>query len=73
MRSGAAANHSKKYVYYDQLLFLKKIAHPNETEDSLDNTINEEEISASNGTPTTTKRKTNEPEIQTGPKKRSNR
>lgn len=44
-RSGAPASRLRKYVYHDQLLFLKKVAMQNETHDSLSHSpsINEEE------------------------------
>ncbi|CAG9836442.1 unnamed protein product [Diabrotica balteata] len=66
---GAAANSLKKYVYYEQLL-LKKTANSNKTENSLDDTINQEQVSVDNNTTSTTKkRKLKEPQIQSASKK----
>lgn len=57
-RSGAAASRMKKYVYHDQLLFLKKVAVPNETEDSLNDSTNMNEEVGESANIKTPKRKT---------------
>lgn len=42
-RSGTAAKKGRKYIFFDQLLFLKKIYEPNKTSSSIDSTTTLEE------------------------------
>ncbi|KRT82969.1 Myb/SANT-like transcription factor, partial [Oryctes borbonicus] len=76
IRSGAAANmRLRKYVYHDQLLFLKRVAAPNDTEDSLDDTVtvNEKKETSDNDTSDGRRHKTNDLEIQSRPKRKDKR
>lgn len=73
LRSGApASNRLKKYVYHDQLLFLKKVAVPRETEDSLDlgDIATATEIDPSVEAAQKNKDKSSEPETLSGPKRK---
>lgn len=77
-KSGAGASKIKKYVYHDQLQFLKKIAHQRDTESSINvpegnNPSPTEGVIDDSGTPTpaqtknareTRKRKRNEDEFE---------
>lgn len=71
LRSGAPANNRlKKYVYHDQLLFLKKVAVPNETEDSLDDSATASEVDPTVKAAKKKKNESNEPGTLSGPKRK---